>query len=91
MTASTADGITEDDLDRVIFVYCDDKTDLNSARVGMTPQQVAAILGTPTQFFAANDYYPMNTYRYVIGALEIDFVSSGDDQPTVFAYLTTKK
>jgi hypothetical protein len=88
MSADPANGITTSDLDRVIFVYCENKTDINGARVGMTPVEIAAILGAPAKFFPATDYFPLNVYRYVIEGLEIDFVSEGDARATRYAYVT---
>ena len=81
-------GITEDDLDRVVMVYCEDKTDINDARVGMSPRDIKAILGEPVMYYPASEYFMMDVNSFNIGGLSISFAGTGEDLETQYAYIT---
>lgn len=81
-------GITEDDLDRVVMVYCEDKTDINDARVGMSPRDIKAVLGEPATYYPASEYFMLDVSTYNIGGLSISFAGTGEDVETQYAYIT---
>lgn len=84
-------GITEDDLDRTVMIYCDSKIDINEARVGMTTRQIKAILGEPTAFYPASEYFMLDVSLYNIQGLMISFAGAGDSEATSYAFISLVK
>lgn len=87
MPADPEHGITEDDLDRVQFVYCEDKTDINDARVGMSPAQIKTVLGQPLAYYPASDYFMLDVNTFIVEDLSISFAGTGDSDETQYAYI----
>jgi len=91
MQPDPANGITADDLDRTVMIYCDNKIDINDARVGMNPQQIKAILGEPAAFYPASEYFMLDVNSYEIQGLQIKFAGSGDGAATDYAFISRLK
>lgn len=91
MQPDPANGITADDLDRTVMIYCDKKIDINDARVGMTPQQIKAILGEPVAFYPASEYFMLDVNSYEIQGLQINFAGSSDEAATDYAFISRLK
>ncbi len=87
LIADPEGGIPAEDLDRCIIVYCESMTDANGTHVGMTPNQIKAVLGEPTKIFLPGETTPMTTYLFFIDGIEISYVSIGDDEATSTLYV----
>lgn len=90
MEADPQYGIYEQDLNRVLDVWCDEKVDINGARVGMTLDQLISALGEPVQVVYANEYYPVDVVFFQIEDLSVSFRMGGDHYTADLAVISRR-
>jgi hypothetical protein len=72
-------GIKAEDFNKVLAVSCNEKVDLNGARVGMTLNQFKAALGNPTKIIKADESYPVDIVYFKVSTLSISVRLGGNN------------
>ena len=86
--ANPSIGIEEKDLNSVLAVSCDEKVDINGARVGMNLNQIKAVLGNPTKIVKADASYPNDIVYFEVSGLSISFRMGGKNDASNLANIS---